>query len=182
MLGSSEPFEAAGKGMLKHAGHVANSCRLLTQKICRCVSRGLVADSAAQLPELASRLKAFQKLCQLVMSPSASNDELLSAVGAAEGHSITLSPTGAAIAWGCKVSAKIMFCEFEAAAEMLVVDCEQVEKVTAAGVTAEGLAARRRRVRPATHRAMTHATLMCHPRSHAIVDRAVAIVENIVAR
>jgi len=181
-LGSSEPFKAAGKGMLKHVGCMINSCRLLMKKIGRSVSRELVAHSAARLPELASRLKAFQKLCQLVLSPSASNDELLSAVGAAEGHSITLSPTVAAIAWDCKVSAKIMFCEFEAAAEMLVVDCEQVEKVTAAGVTAEGLAARRRRIHPAMHRTMTHVTFMRHPRNHAIVDRAVAIVEKLVIR
>ena len=60
----------------------------------------LVAGSAARLPELASRLKAFQKLCQLALPPSASNDELLSAVGAAAGHSITLSPTAAAICMG----------------------------------------------------------------------------------
>ena len=71
-----------------------------------------------------------------------------------------MSPAAAAVAWDCKVSAKTMLCELEAAAEMLVVDCEQVEKVTAAGVTAEGLAARRRRSHPAMRRTMAHVTLM----------------------
>ena len=107
-LGSSEPFKTAGREMLKNVGCMINSCRLLTQKIDRSVNRELLADSKPRVLELASRLKVFQKLCQLVLSPSASNDELLSAVAAAEGHSIKLGPTVAAIAWDCKVSAKIM--------------------------------------------------------------------------
>ena len=144
-LGSSEPFKGAGKGILKQLGCMLNACWVLTHKIDRSVNRHLFTDGAAKLLETASRLKAAQKLCQLVLSTSASNAELLEAVSAAEGHSVILSPTVAAIAWGCHVSAKIMFCEFEAAADMLVLDCEQVEKVIAAGITAEGLAARQRR-------------------------------------
>ena len=144
-LGSSEPFKAAGKGILKQLGCMLNSCRVLTHKIDRSVNQHLLADGAAKLLETASRLKAAQKLCQLVLSTSASNAELLEAVSAAEGHSVILSPTVAAIAWECHVSAKIMFCEFEAAADTLVLDCAQVKKVIAAGITSEGLAARRRR-------------------------------------